>query len=119
MGQRVYIFGCDSVSTKSPIVNVPNRIVNSGHSGHYTLKGAINMRYSPFGFGDNDEQQYTPAAVQAIFENAKGSLPNKSGLAPFDKCIACLYYARATRDDAFMRFDPTCSQCYTDYCFQP
>jgi hypothetical protein len=49
MGQRVYIFGCDTVADRTPIINFPNRIVNSGHSGHYTLKNAINMRYSPFG----------------------------------------------------------------------
>lgn len=38
MGQRVYIFGCNNVSMSTPIINFPNRIVNSGHSGHYTLK---------------------------------------------------------------------------------
>ncbi len=30
LGERVTFFGCDTVSTKTPIVNVPNRIVKSG-----------------------------------------------------------------------------------------
>ena len=30
LGERVVIFGCDTVSTKTPIVNIPNRAVLSG-----------------------------------------------------------------------------------------
>lgn len=118
MGQRVYIFGCDTVSTKTPIINFPNRIVNSGHSGIYTLKGAINMRYSPFGPGNNPEQQFTPAAVEAFWQNAKAGIPDlQSGDGSFAHCIACLYYARATKIDGFMR--TVCHKCHDNYCFKP
>jgi hypothetical protein len=116
MGQRVLIFGCDSVATKVPIVNVPNRVATSGHSGHYTLKGAINMRYSPVP-GENPEQQYIPEAVQAIFDNAQASLPTRnSGDGSFATCIACLYYARAKKENDHIKNN--CPQCWTNYCWQ-
>lgn len=98
-------------------MNIPNRIITSGHSGHYTLKGAINMRYSPFNV-NNAEQQYTDAAINAFWDNAKSSLPNIG--APFAKCVACLYYARATRNNDYMRTtsDADCQGCYRDYCYK-
>lgn len=117
MGQRVYIFGCDTVKDRTPIINFPNRIVTSGHSGHYTLKGAINMRYSPVE-NENGEQQYTPEAVEAFWENAKAGIPNRdrSNDGKFEYCIACLYYARAKQSNDFIR--ESCPKCWANYCFK-
>ena len=56
--------------------------------------------------------------TENIFSNAQSSLPNLDTLNDFETCLACLYYAKATLDDNFMQNDPTCSGCYTDYCWQ-
>lgn len=116
MGQRVVIFGCDEVATKTPIVNIPNRAVLSGQSGFYTFKGSVNEL---FGFLEpiNPEQQFTLSELDAIFANAKASLPNKSGLPLFDMCVACLYYAKATRNNTFMGTDTVCGACGQAYCY--
>ena len=76
------------------------------------------MRYSPFGVGDNEEQQYTPAAVQAFWENAKAGLPNRdqSSDGSFAYCIACLYYARAMKLNNYI--ETNCQKCWTNYCFE-
>lgn len=107
------------MATKTPIVNIPNRIIKTGHSGHYTLKGSINMQYSPFNI-QNEEQQYTDPAIDAFWENASSSLPKKDGLPDFEKCVACLYFARATRNNTFMQTTtaPDCQGCYSNYCYQ-
>jgi hypothetical protein len=113
IGQRVLIFGCGEVATKTPIVNFPNRAVLSGQSGFYTFKGSINERWSlvePI----NVEQQLTLEAMRAVFDNGAASLPNKSGLSSFGECIACLYYAKATQDNTFIQTQ--CPDCWNDYC---
>ena len=119
--KKVIIFGCNEVADKTPIVNVPNRIVTSGHSGHYTLKGSINMRYYPVVDVTNDQQQYTRESVNAFWENAKASLPSKSGLPDFGTCIACLYFAKAMGNNDYMQNNDgsgACKRCYSNYCYE-
>ena len=120
MGNKVVIFGCKDVATSTPIVNIPNRVIKSGHSGHYTLKGAFNLQYSPDNVR-NPEQQFTTEAVEAFWENAKASLPSKSGLPDFDTCIACLYYAKAMGNNDYMQNNDgsgACKGCYSNYCYE-
>jgi hypothetical protein len=115
-GQTVKIFGCHTVSTKTPVVSIPNRIILTGQSGHDTLKGSVNLRLPD---ELRTEQQYELDDILDLFDNAKSSLPNKPGLPDFGVCLACLYYAKATLDDNFMRTDSVCAPCYTNYCWVP
>lgn len=115
-GETVKIFGCHTVSTKTPVVSIPNRIITSGQSGHDTLKGSVNLRLPD---ELRTEQQYELDDILELFDNAKSSLPNKPGLPDFGVCLACLYYAKATLDDDFMRTDSMCAPCYTNYCWVP
>lgn len=103
------------MSTATPIVNIPNRAIVSGQSGHDTLKGCANLRAPLL----REQQQYTVENVQAIFDNGASALPGKPGLPPFSMCVACLYYARANADDDFLRTDPQCAPCYIAYCWVP
>jgi hypothetical protein len=109
----VSIFGCDSVSSRTAIVYIPNRVVTSGAGGHPPLKGVVG-----YGLPGLREQRYGPKEVKNIYENGARSLPNAPDLPPLDKCLACLYYATAMGDDAFMRTDPECSGCWDAYCYQ-
>ena len=115
-GERVVVYGCNTVSTKSVIVNIPNRIVTSGSSGHDTLKGSLSANF-PAVPGLSSPAQYSAADVLAFYQNAKASLPSLQGLTDFGLCVACFYYAKANGNDRFMRDDPTCSPCYRDYCW--
>lgn len=103
------------MSTKTPIVNIPNRVVLSGQSGHDTLKGCVNLQL-PGGDLFRGQQQYKLSDVEAIFANGAACLPSKPGLPDFATCVACLYYAKAKGDDNFMRTDAECSPCHAAYC---
>lgn len=116
-GQRVKILGCHTVSSSTPIVTIPNRLVNSGHSGHDFLKGCADVK---FPVGSRRQQKYESSGdILAFFKNAKACLPDKPGLPEFDVCLACLYYAKATKDDAFMQTDSQCGPCFAEYCWVP
>lgn len=113
-GQRVLIFGCDHVSDKTPLVVIPNRMILSGHSGHGTEKGAMNVNI-PFLLAPI----YKVNDIERIFANSEAGLPSRPGLPDFPKCIACVYYAKALGQNDFMRTDPDCSACYESYCWVP
>jgi hypothetical protein len=93
-------------------VYIPNRLVLSGQSGFAPFKGSLNLD-----FPLSNEQELTRKGVRAIFENGAAQLPDKDGLPEFARCLACLYYAKGTRNDSFMRTDERCRDCFGAYCW--
>jgi hypothetical protein len=114
---KVSIFGCGHVSSATPIVYIPHLIATSGVGGHPALKGLLNYNIPAAG-----EQRYKSNTAANVVNNAAHSVPgvlstSLSTQPPLAKCLACLYYAKAMRDDDFMATDKDCAACHEAYCY--
>lgn len=110
--QRVMFYGCEEVSSKTPIVEIPLRIVSSARGVFSSPKSvaAVEVGISPI--LSTTIPPLDPKDVDPILKNNEDGLP-----ASFSKCFACLMAAKAKGDDAFIRTDPSCSSCYNEYCW--
>jgi len=115
-GQSVKILGCNTVSTSTPIVTIPNRLINSGHSGHDLIKGSVDAKL-PKSCGGS----ICTCPLETLWPSSKcqGQFTKQAPFPKFDVCLACLYYAKATADDTLMETDTQCAPCFAEYCWVP
>lgn len=110
--QRVIFYGCEEVSSKTPIVNIPLRIVSSARGIFSTPKSVATVQIGLSTILSTVIPPLDPKDVDPILQNNQDGLP-----ATFAKCFACLMAAKGKGDDAFFRTDPECTSCYDEYCW--